>query len=286
MISNLLKNIKSRSSLSADILKIYFENFTIHPPIIIYQMGKVGSSTIYSSLKSADIPNAIYQVHFLSLNGIKSTEAYLKSLKEPTPSHLRISRALRYKLALNREAPARIITLVRDPVARKISSLFQNLRLHRKRYLDEIGNLKQSVLIDDLKKYADTFDETSDYCCSWFDTEFKAFLDIDPFKYDFDKENGFGIIEKNNIKVLILRMEDLNNIFSNAISSFLAMKEHRVQLCSSNIGSQKKYSNVYQDVLLRLKLDRPTCEKIYSSKYVSHFYNEKLKDRFLQKWTT
>lgn len=47
-------------------------------PILVYQMGKVGSSTIVNTLKSSNINNPVYHIHFLSSEGIYSIENYYK----------------------------------------------------------------------------------------------------------------------------------------------------------------------------------------------------------------
>jgi hypothetical protein len=39
---------------------------TEHPPVLIYQMGKVGSTSVSSSLNSAGLANYVFDIHFLS----------------------------------------------------------------------------------------------------------------------------------------------------------------------------------------------------------------------------
>jgi len=46
--------------------KIKFLHNKNEDPIIIYQMGKVGSSTIYQTLKKLKLKNSMYHVHILS----------------------------------------------------------------------------------------------------------------------------------------------------------------------------------------------------------------------------
>ncbi|ETR67840.1 MAG: Glycosyl transferase family 2 [Candidatus Magnetoglobus multicellularis str. Araruama] len=97
-------------------------------PIFIYQMGKVGSSTIKKSLNNTNLSNYIEQVHFLSWPAIQSIENdYIKQNK-PVPSHIRIGKVLRQQIdqSLGR-IRFKIISLVRDPVARDISDVFQNI---------------------------------------------------------------------------------------------------------------------------------------------------------------
>jgi len=78
-IAFLRKNLIPASFVES--LKIRFRNFNTNPPILIYQMGKVGSTTILKSLKNAQIQNPVYHIHFLSSDGIRNAERYFKTLK-------------------------------------------------------------------------------------------------------------------------------------------------------------------------------------------------------------
>ena len=74
---------------------------TFDSAIIIYQMGKVGSTTIHTSLEQADLPLPIYKVHFLSDEGMQHGEEFhQKTLKIPweTTPHIQTSQFLREKI--------------------------------------------------------------------------------------------------------------------------------------------------------------------------------------------
>jgi hypothetical protein len=47
-------------------LKFCLAHRNIEDPLITYQMGKVGSSTLANSLCNSDVYNEIFQVHFLT----------------------------------------------------------------------------------------------------------------------------------------------------------------------------------------------------------------------------
>ena len=67
----------------AESLKIKIQSFREYPPILIYQMGKVGSATVHETLLHANLPHPIYHIHFLSYDGIKNAEKYFLNLKNP-----------------------------------------------------------------------------------------------------------------------------------------------------------------------------------------------------------
>jgi hypothetical protein len=102
-------------------------------PVLIYQMGKVGSSTIKKSLAALESDRPVYQIHHLTEETIAKAEAgYGSILKSsfPRTKHLLWSR---YLLAVKSKElagpPWKLITLVRDPLAVCISGFFfSNLR--------------------------------------------------------------------------------------------------------------------------------------------------------------
>ena len=96
-------------------------------PVLIYQMGKVGSESIQASLSALNLPSI--HAHFLSWQNLRDVEKYyLRRPHAKVPEHIIRSKRLR---AIMDKTWGRIqwkvITLVREPVAGTISDVFQNL---------------------------------------------------------------------------------------------------------------------------------------------------------------
>ena len=108
-------------------------------PVLVYQMGKVGSSTVSASLRSAGIKNL--HVHFIGEHWSKAIQHH-RTGENTLPQHLYLGRVLRYWLNVTTR-PIKVITLVRDPVARKISSVFQLRRYHPQLPVDDASGAKQ-----------------------------------------------------------------------------------------------------------------------------------------------
>jgi len=68
-------------------------------PIIVYTMGKVGSATTYTSLKS-QLPNPIYHVHFLTQKEINRMEDKYKqaNINPNKLNHFKSSKIIRSKI--------------------------------------------------------------------------------------------------------------------------------------------------------------------------------------------
>jgi len=287
MISDiLLKPLrKLLSPALVESLKINWKNFRDTPPIVIYQMGKVGSTTVCESLKNADLPNPVYHVHFLSHDGIKNAEEYFLGLQKGiSPPHIKRSKMLRKKIDKKKGVQWKIITLVREPIGREISDFFQVVDRYYPDLIDENGDVNKSSAIEFLQERLANYDESTNYTSTWFDKELKQAFNIDVYAYPFNHEDSFTIIRKENINVLILRLEDLHSSFNNALSQFLDL-EAPVRMVTSNVGRDKSYSEAYRYVLKNIAVPESVCAKIYSSKYTKHFYDENSINEFIHKWS-
>ena len=77
------------------------ENYS---PLIIYQMGEVGSSSVYASLKAANIPNSLFFTNQLSEIGFRQKEAWLSFSKiKEIPDDLEYFKKIRNIIDINRE---------------------------------------------------------------------------------------------------------------------------------------------------------------------------------------
>jgi hypothetical protein len=69
------------------------------PPIVIYETVKLASQAIEGSFRNAHFANPIYLGHYLSHEGIKSTEAHYRSLEiSRLPMHLCTTKLLHKKI--------------------------------------------------------------------------------------------------------------------------------------------------------------------------------------------
>lgn len=283
----MIKALIKRKLISLSVvekLKINTQNFIKNPPIIIYQMGKVGSSTVLNSLKNVDLPNPVHHVHFLSHNGIKNAEKYFLRLKNPIiPHHIKLSKILRKKIDKTKDRRWKIITLIREPIGRDISDFFENVETQHPNLIDENGNVKKSQAIEFLQKKFMNYDELTNYTCTWFDKELKIAFNIDIYAYPFNHRKGFTIIRNKNIEILILKLEDIDRSFNNGVKEFLNLNCY-IKMLKANVAKDKKYSIAYKYVLKNIVIPKPVCIKIYSSKYANHFYSESMRSEFIKKW--
>lgn len=256
--------------------------------VLIYQPGKVGSSSLGSSIRKKNV-----HVHMLTLQyANKREEGFL--LKE-------------YVKNLSKKEKMQIITCIREPIARDISGYYYDSDT-------EIGRFNYDVKVGDLLWYGDNINGEKDNLpersidvkgdlhtgfstygnaliryksdeFSWFDYEIKNIFDIDIYDYPFDKEQGYGIIRKDNIEILVLKLEKMSEC-EKVIGDFVG--EEDFHLVRDNEAKNKVYNYIYQEFKKNVLLDREYYDYYYNgpqTHHMEHFYTAEEMQKFRDKWS-
>jgi hypothetical protein len=254
-------------------------------PIIVYQVGKVGSRTVLLSLQKAyqnlHLGVPIHHVHVL--DNLDQLEQNLrKSFANPVDNlaYIRKSRELRKKIDSDPKQHWKLISLVREPVARNVGSFFQNLSEYipdwKERYAS--GNLS----LDELQEYFLNNQSIHIAADWWFDTQLKPLFGIDVFDSDFPTEIGYKIYRTSpRASLLLLRLEDLDTCAEHAMFEFLRLDEFK--LYNSNISDEKDYAELYQ-AFKEKPLPSEYLEKMYATRSARHFYRQDELEQFAKRW--
>jgi hypothetical protein len=271
------KRIKNKSPYTGPVIIDEF-----NPPILVYQMGKVGSKTVAISLHQSDIEYNVYHLHALSLRQIENK---LKAFKD-TPKFIREDIELyidiRNILLKDTKIKWKIITLSRDIISQCISSFFENIKF-RYPELCENNNYKLPYIVKELFEKCLLNKNYIKYLQEWFNFEFKETTGIDIYEYPYNHEKGYTIIKKDNFEVLIMRMEDLNRSFQPAINEFLGYDN--ISLINKNESKNKDYAFIYKLISESLTLPREYCEDLYSCQYMKHFNRTNEIGTFINQWS-
>lgn len=263
--------------------------------LLVYQMGKVGSSTVVRSLRSLKPDMSVHHVHMLAPEGIERFEAFVRERFHKNPKltmsqrarlvkHLAVVKHLRKQLdRTHLDRKWKVVTLVRDPVARNLSGFFEILDLQLKYDLEKKVMTKSiDELVAELNELF--LDEYPDHELPlvFFNSELERVFGIDVYNTPFPKSKGFKIYKNKNIEILILRLENLAERAREAFEEFLGIEG--LTLKRLNIGSEKCYAQVYRDFLDKIKLPESYLQKMYRSKYATHFYSHEEIQAFEMKW--
>jgi len=247
-------------------------------PILIYQFGKVASTSIYESIKRLNLE--VYHSHFLQPKRLTISVQMWKDAGEEIPS------AMGTSLYLMKEVHNRnwdVISLVRDPVARNISAFFQILKLYAysfkndTQYMQMDLDQKVDVLI---REFFRKFNHEDIF--SWFDEEMKATFGIDVFERPFDQSIGYRVYERDGNRLLVLQFERLSGLVD-VIRNFLGLPEF--ELSRENVGETKDYAPLYKRFRERIRFDDAFLDRMYNNPFVRHFYSEEDIEAFRRKWS-
>jgi Putative capsular polysaccharide synthesis protein len=235
---------------------------------LIYSMGKVGSASIYTSLKQKKPYSDIFHLHFLSDN-------YLKNILPKQPEFFHSNIALGNKILRhikkNKHKRIKVITLVREPVSRSISELFQNWQ----------SSYEDILKIDNQQLVSRIENSNFEFALNWFDNEFLEYTGIDIFSLPFDKHKGYSIYTFDNFDMVCMKLESLNAIGEKAMIEFLG---EDFNLLDANMTSQKVTSEKYQYLKDNVKINKEILISLYDSKLVAHFYNQEEIQKFHRRW--
>lgn len=294
-MKNYIKKNANKIKLFKDKIKTWYKCLTderCKNIVIIYQMGKVGSSSIYFTLKDYyKLPNVMH-MHHMSPKYLEQIKTWhTENRYRYMPRHLLESEAFYNKWEKTKiNKKIQIITLVRDPIAVYISSIFQNMDQVYYEFIDETKKIKQQELIsyiittlgDEERASKGRFFNWYNYFMNWFDNELKEVFGIDIYTESFDMSKGYQILSHDNIKALILKVETLNQSNKEAFSRFLQINDF--ELKNTNIGENKKYGKCYRTLLDNIIVPSEILDKVYSHKLVKHFYSEDEVKQFKSKW--
>jgi len=187
--------------------------------IMVFTMQKVGSSSVKRALEEkGHVVDRAYEENILELDPLAAYEA--------------------------------IYTLVRDPVARNISWMFE---VHGNRILQENIRLEH---IKDL--FLEEIDQT--YPLTWYDRVFFPATGLDVYKYDFPA-NGILLLGK----VLVMRTDKM-------------LFKHRADTTLT-----RPYGAIYHNFLEWVRFPKSYLDKMYMSKYTQHFFLPFEIDEFYQR---
>jgi hypothetical protein len=237
------------------------------PPILVYQMAKVGSSTVTWALR--DVAGLhVFQIHLMHPDNIRRLRAALRKRGrwlERFRSDMDIRGRILFKGLIQSGLKAKIITLVREPIGRNCSLYFQNLNI-----LWGTADAHQNVEVAQLVSgFQDKFDHRSGL--NWFDREFKRVLGVDVYEHPFPHDAGHTRIKTDRYDILVMRTDLDDASKKKCVEEFLGIEG--LTLAPKNVGSEKPYASTYRKFLDALELPEAYVDEMLDSKYTRHFFS-------------
>lgn len=221
------------------------------PLILIYNMGKVGSTSVESGFKRA--------VHTHTLYGFPPCSEYYKQKFGKAGCFFRkhlVDPLRRFLLKRNKEVY--IISFYRDPAARNISMFMQDLPYWMSRYSRKhSGSSREEGYGVLVRSFMEEFPH--EYPEQWVEKELGRLTGLSPETLSLGIEN-YKIINQNQFKIFIGRNEKMDECIEPLVKHF-GMNKETVNK-NSNRGDEKWYADVYAKFRENVQGSPvPGCEK-------------------------
>lgn len=240
-------------------------------PLLIYQMAKVGSTSVYRSMREAGLYPL--HVHHIAEESYRKGMAYYLRHGAPPPIHLYVSQMLRPYLRYTSHR-IQVLSLVRDPIARYVSGLYQ-MADFSDTVTGNVAHTKKQIK----EELADP--SAMEYTFGWFDRQIKSVLDIDVMAEPFNRERGFGQYSGPRADVLVVKLERLSDLLPTVVSDFVGCALRSIR---ANVRRRGARGEEYAKVKNTLSLPAAICERIYGHSWVRHFYTPEEVGAFRSKW--
>jgi len=255
--------------------------------ILIYQQGRVASTSVYESIKAMKFPYPLYHVHTLSIANAEQEIKRAKKNNEKAYRHFFVGKYLGKTIQNIKLTPSykpwKVICIFRDPIDIMLSLFFLNIET----------NSEDLALYEDKEatlEYFQNLFESNDPAgwaiCKWFDDYFFSELGIDVYAYPFNVEKGYTVIKTAKFEVLLLRFEGLSETYKSGAAELFNLDTSHFKLMHANIHKNDKYSDMHTHIKNNLRLSRSFCDKVYATKLMRHFYSPAMIEASIQKWTS
>lgn len=249
--------------------------FKKNTPIIVFTMAKVGSLSVYFSLKKSLPTTTIFHVHSLNENEIKKgiqlcfDQGIYPGSKSPV--------SLINSQILSKKKPFKIVCLFRDPLERNISAFFDAFELHTgikaEEYDGSLEELKQNFYNKLNHKYP----------LQWFENQFKEATGLDLYSSEFDTEKGYKILQSNKVEVILLNSAISDSKKEELIGDFCNVNNFKLE--NRNQSHQKEYASLYSNFKNEIRFSSTYLHQIYSSNYAKHFFSNSHIENQIKKWS-
>lgn len=253
--------------------------------IIVFTMGKTGSTALARALAQAS-GERVYQVFRLNAAGVAGAEERFRvQLHErtsvgtrtfPFPGSMHLWES---DFLVNHQPSPRtrwdVVTSVRDPVGQAVSAFFHAQSREQQQHIDEpsLEGLRERLLAEGWLQRP----------MQWFDREFVGGLGIDAFLQPFDPSIGTTKIERDSLRVLLVRQEKLSDT-TETLREFLELSQP-INIVRRNAARERRNGSTYEEFLDRIRLPVDAVDETYSSQLSRHFYSDVELAHLRSRWT-
>ena len=267
-------------------VEIAEEQMRFSAPIVVFQVGKVGSITIQKALQDLQLGVPIYHCHCLANFEwvLERARTHLPNfseapLKGGAKTSLETWKEIRDKFDAS-DKRWHFISAVREPVTRNVSAFFQGIQ---ERIPDFAVRVAQGITIQEVEQVFldDVIANQAPHI--WFEKQFEPVVGVDVYQGPYPFKEGFQIFETERARALLLRLEDFEWALENAMNSFLGIPDFKIS-DKRNTSEEKAYGDFIKRFLREIRLPDWYLKSQYESQYARHFYTDEEREELMAKW--
>lgn len=266
--------------------------------IIILTYGKVASQSVQALLER-EFPGEVYYTHGLRNRIVYAVDDFVlhasgdtSGLRAAFRDNMMIQQGL--ETASRNGQQVTIISGVRDPVLRSLSAAIQNLDMMfshciGKASAETVRNLTQYIRrvwrneINDGDPLNRMRQVTIDAPLHWLADELDGPFGFDILNHPFDVNQGYSVIEKDNFRLLLYRLESAPQAVVSGLQELFPNKNFELPL--RNQAQDKPSGHVYDRLKRSFSLARDDLLSIYGNPYVRKFYSETEIRSMIENWS-
>lgn len=284
MLKSLLYSLRSEINTRRLLARLRHELASDSPLLLVHQMGRVGSMTLVNTLRAMQLPWPVYHTHYLNPdNLVRNIERRQKVQWYVWQRHLRVARLL--SAAVDQQLDARewhIVSTVREPIGRNLSNFILDIeRFHIPGFFRRYE--RGEIDIDQaLEVFFREFNHNAH--TDWIRDELNANFGLDIYREPFDPAQGYQILHRGNVHVLIFQLERFDEVFKSGLEAFFERPAPGQPVHTHISSEDERAGRAYREILSRIRLPDEYIERMYDSDYMRHFYTPEQIQAFRDKW--
>ena len=285
-----LQNVSKRQKTMSEQLAIISKAVQSTQPhskmrlFTILSMPKCGGSSVKSTLLHSFPDAEIMHLHIYSCKAMKQFSDFTGRIDYPNAHDrltLHVERASAARTLMNHLDNRNVFFLsgVREPVSLAVSAFFQGYFVPDQpapSYSIEQIREKIESAQDSWLNWAE-LDQ-------WFDNELLEASGHDVFERPFPIEKGYDVFCKGGTRLLVYRLENMDTILD-SIAELAWVFPSTLNLQKTNVGNEKSYGDTYRHVVKNLKFSDAFLNRVYGSRYATHFYSASEIAAYRSRWS-
>jgi hypothetical protein len=251
-------------------------------------MPRTGTISVIRAMRAALGHQRVLHIHYMHPETIARNLAIFQQIHAKTA----VSRLDREFLGAEmlhryRAKPGhhrlKLISLVRDPMARTVSAFFKQFEL-------DYPGMSRDYLVDpvNLPRLSEMFfhpdEPEAQVSTGWFDKEVRDVFGIDVFAKPFPHDPGYLLLKGDDCDLLLLRLESFDQAGPAGLAALLPdLRPNAIPHANSTRDRDRYYAS-YKKFVETLRPPTAYLDRMYLSRLARHFYTPDEIALFRSRW--